>query len=114
MKATLKKSGRSVEILVPLMSYKRGDIFIWYCPALDLMTYSKEESKLENYFDLVVSDFLKTELERKSLHKTLESLGWTKEAEKFKSPETVKIPQEYWGGQISQTFQKPVSFPCYV
>jgi|GEM_PF-5862614 len=89
MKATITTKGDTVEVNVPLVTYQRGDIFICYCPVLDLMTYSKDEDKLQDYFDQTLDHFLETN--QKHLRQTLESLGWNMK-KPLKSPSNINIP----------------------
>lgn len=91
MKSTIKESQNSIEMEVPLVTYKRGDIFICYCPVLELMTYSEDESKLEKYFDEVLDHFLTTQKENNSLRQTLLNLGWSIEKKEFKKPAKILV-----------------------
>jgi hypothetical protein len=110
MRATIKTTRDTIEVNVPLVKYKRGDIHICYCPVLDLMTYSKKESNLEKYFDETLDHFFEFQIERNSLKETLEKLGWNMQSRKMKSPENMSIPMSIHNATISN---RSVRIPCF-
>ena len=110
MEARIKTTRDTIEVYVPLVKYRRGDIHICYCPVLDLMTYSNEESKLEDYFDQTLDHFLDSQIAKNSLKETLENLGWKMQQHKMKSPENMSIPSTIHNAVISN---RSVQIPCF-
>jgi hypothetical protein len=75
MKYTIKEFKSAIEMELPLITYKRGDVFISYCPVLKLMTYSQDETKLESYFEEVLDHFFATQKDKNLIQETILNLG---------------------------------------
>lgn len=109
LKGSISKEGEFIKIDMPVINYKRGAIFISYCPMLDLMTYSENESSLDTNLDKTIDVFFDNEMENGTLHETLSELGWHI-AEEIKKPENVSIPAEFFiKGEFSS---KEICVPC--
>jgi len=111
MEAKIRGAKDSITVSVPLIKYKRGDIYICYCPVLDLMTYSEDEKKLEGYIDETIRFFIERSIETNTLNIKLKKLGWKLSKGEISSPKQVNIPSNFWSDGIMS--QKPVAIPCF-
>lgn len=67
-----------VEIGVSLFTFKEGDVYIAYCPSLDLSGYDRDEEKAKSDFETMLSDYLLWQLKHGTLRADLEAHGWLK------------------------------------
>lgn len=66
-----------IECVLPLISFNEDDCFITYCPALDLSGYGKTETESDKSFEVVLSEYFKYTVNKKTLAEDLEKMGWT-------------------------------------
>jgi len=73
----INKSDNQITVIVNVLLLKEDDIWVAYCPALDLSSYGDNEDEAKDAFHETVDIFIQ-ETERKgTLEKVLLSLGWT-------------------------------------
>lgn len=61
---------------VPVDYFKEGDTFVAYCPVLELSSCGATYKEAAHAFAEALSIFLQECMERKTLDKVLQSLGW--------------------------------------
>ena len=71
----MRKARISIEGL-PVFFIKEGDMFIAYCPVLDLSTAAPSFKEANKNFVEAVDIFFEVCLKHKTLDRSLESLGW--------------------------------------
>ena len=86
---SLDNSGISVSVSVYI--FKEGDVFIAYCPSLDLSGYDTTEEKAKSDFEFMLDDYLKTQMLNGTLHKDLAKHGWKIGARKLTEPKTAQM-----------------------
>lgn len=80
---TIQVNGNSVnaELSVYLYkdeSYPNGDMYIAYCPELDLTGYDVTKAGAKNSFEVVLKDYLEDTIKNNTLEEDLLAHGWTK------------------------------------
>lgn len=65
-----------VEISVSLFTFKEGDVYIAYCPSLDLSGYDQDEGKAMSDFETMLTEYLSWQLEHGTLRADLVAHGW--------------------------------------
>ena len=66
----------SVKISVSLFTFKEGDVYIAYCPSLDLSGYDRDEAKAKADFEIVLADYLSWQMRNGTLREDLAAHGW--------------------------------------
>lgn len=75
----------TVEVFVIL--FEEDGCQIAYCPALNIYGYGKTEKEARNSFEISIAEFFDYTINKKTLLKELESLGWRiKKRNKFTAP----------------------------
>jgi len=75
-KNTLQKDRNSLNVNVQVALFKENDIWVAYCPALEVSSYGDEKDEAKQAFEEAMQIFL-AETERKgTLEKYLLKLGW--------------------------------------
>lgn len=70
-------SGKNeVQCKLPLILFQEDDVFITYCPALDLSGYGNSEKESNNAFEEVLSEYFRYTINKKTLAIDLKKLGW--------------------------------------
>lgn len=112
MDSWIKRNGRNVTGQISVYTYKdinhpKGNVWIAYCPELDIAGsgYSEEEAKKS--FKIALDDYIEYALSEGTLEEDLLAHGWKKD--------NVGILQEPpLVSQIeSETFQSVLSIPSY-
>jgi hypothetical protein len=71
-------SGRNnIECNLPLIVFQEDINFITYCPALDLSGYGLTEDDANRSFEQTLSEYFRYTVNKKTLARDLEKLGWT-------------------------------------
>lgn len=65
-----------IEISVSLFTFKEGDVYIAYCPSLDLSGYDRDIDKAKADFEAMLSDYLLWQTRNGTLRADLEAHGW--------------------------------------
>lgn len=81
--ATIKKGKDGISVRVSVFVYKDtdypdGDMFIAYCPELDLTGYDTTCAKAKKSFECVLKNYLAYTTENGTLEADLKSHGWRK------------------------------------
>jgi hypothetical protein len=74
-----------IKINVGVYIFKDNNIFIAYCPSLDLSGYGEDIDKAKESFDIVINEYIKTCSEKGTLESDLIHHGW-KIGEKMQMP----------------------------
>jgi len=67
----------TITINVPVYKFKEDDLHFVYTPALEIVSYDKTERKSEASFNLMLEEFFSYTTNKKTLHKSLQDLGWS-------------------------------------
>jgi hypothetical protein len=67
---------KGVDVTVSLFVFKEGDIYIAYCPSLDLSGYDYTADGACSDFEYMLTDYLNHQLENGTLRADLVSHGW--------------------------------------
>ncbi len=81
--STIKRLGNNVSVEVSVfvykdMDYPNGDMYIAYCPELDLVGYDTTNRKARKSFEYVLQDYLEYTIENGTLEEDLMEHGWRK------------------------------------
>jgi len=63
---------------LPVLFIKEGNMFVAYCPVLDLSTAAPSFDEVNKNFGEAVDIFFQECLKHKTLDRALESLGWAR------------------------------------
>lgn len=82
--STIKRSGSNISVEVSLFVYKdlnypNGDMYIAYCPELDLAGYDTTNKKARESFMFVLKDYLDYTAEKGTLESDLLKHGWKRQ-----------------------------------
>ena len=81
--STIKRSGNNISVEVSVFVYKdlnypKGDMYIAYCPELDLAGYDTTNKKARDSFMFVLKDYLNYTTTKGTLESDLLKHGWKK------------------------------------
>jgi hypothetical protein len=76
VKAKFNSRRGSVEANLPVLFFEDNGVSIVHCPALDLSGYGKTEDEARRSFEVVLEEFFDYTLEKSTLAKVLNKLGW--------------------------------------
>jgi predicted RNase H-like HicB family nuclease len=90
-----KKHIAKLNVSLPVLIKKEGEVFVAYTPALDISTYGKSESKAKKSFDELVQTYFEEFVDNpRALEEVLESLGWVKHKDNWQPPRVTSIMQD--------------------
>ncbi len=96
----IKKSGNKIQVVLKITFKKDKDIFISYCPALDLADYGKTLKLAEKNLKITTKLFLDSCVKRKVLEDVLRDCGWKKykkvEPKTSDLKTTIQIPVKFY------------------
>jgi uncharacterized protein YdiU (UPF0061 family) len=75
-----------IECNLPLIVFEEDNNFITYCPALDLSGYGLTEEDANRSFEQTLSEYFRYTVNKKTLARDLEKLGWTIKKNLHKRP----------------------------
>ena len=75
-----------IKCVLPLISFFEDNCFITFCPALDISGYGENETEADNSFEVVLSEYFKYTVNKKTLAEDLEKMGWTIRKSMHKKP----------------------------
>lgn len=82
--------GEKIIIQIELLRFKEDDTFIVYAPSLDLSGYGNTEEEASESFGIVLEEFCRYTLNKKTFFRELKKLGWekigTKKKPQYKPP----------------------------
>ena len=68
---------KEYKIKIEVALFKENDMYVAYCPALQLSSYGENEKDAKYAFDEALSIFLEETTEKGTLEKELLQLGWS-------------------------------------
>lgn len=71
----LNNNGK-LKINLSVISFKEDDVFIIYCPSLDVSGYGYSKKEAEDSFNLIMADFFNEATVNGTLLDELKRLGW--------------------------------------
>jgi hypothetical protein len=101
---------KKIVTIVTVMLYQQGDYIMAYCPALDLSSYAKTETKAIASFREALDIFLEYCEENGTLVQNLVACGW-KLRHGYLQPEEVNVPLELLKAPKLHSFDQKISFP---
>ena len=81
------KSKGTLEVSVSVYVFKENDVFVAYCPSLDLSGYDHTEEAARADFDYALQEYVKFQMQNDTLDKDLTRHGWEVKQRKAKGPE---------------------------
>ncbi len=73
-----------VDLQLPLISFISDNVYMVYCPALDLTGYGNDEIEARSGFEVVLEEYLNYTTNKSTLWNDLKKLGWRIEKGKQK------------------------------
>ena len=86
LSGTWKGGAAEVDIKLSMIIFTEGESTVAYCPALNLSGYGESESEARNSFEVVLSEYLRYTVNKKSLSEDLKKHGWKIRGSLKKSP----------------------------
>ena len=88
---SIKVSNKGIQVMVSVfvyldMEHPSGDMFIAYCPSLNLIGYGNGEENAKKDFEWIMQDYLDDMVSQGTLEKDLISLGWKASKKSFREP----------------------------
>jgi len=74
--AELINTGETIKADLEIYKFKEDDMYVIYCPSLDLSAYGKTESEAENEFGEVFRIHFTYCLNKNTLEEDLKKHGW--------------------------------------
>ena len=79
----IRRSGNNISVELSVFVYKdvdypKGDMYIAYCPELDLVGYDTTNRKARKSFEYVLEDYLDYAIQNGTLEEDLIEHGWRK------------------------------------
>ena len=97
------KTKGTLEVSVSVYVFKENDVFVAYCPSLDLSGYDHTEEDARLDFEYHLQEYVKFQIEQDTLDKDLTNHGWEVKQRKAKGPEIVTLLQRT---QLRDVFKK--------
>ena len=94
----------TLEISVSVYLFKENDVFVAYCPSLDLSGYDRTEDDARRDFEYHLHEYVKFQVQHDTLHKDLTRHGWQVMQRKAKGPEIGSLLRRT---QLRDVFRKP-------
>ena len=69
-------SDSGAKLSVSVIVFKENDVYIAYCPSLDLSGYDHTEEAAKRDFEYVLHQWLTEQMESNTLHDDLRQHGW--------------------------------------
>lgn len=66
----------NINFNLTLYTFKEDDVYICYCPSLNLSGYDKTVELANKDFEYVLAEYLRTCIKNDTLNKDLEAHGW--------------------------------------
>jgi hypothetical protein len=98
------KSKGTLEVSVSVYVFKENDVFVAYCPSLDLSGYDHTEEAARADFDYALQEYVKFQMQNDTLDKDLTRHGWEVKQRKAKGPEIGTLLRRT---QLRNVFKKP-------
>ncbi|MBR1932344.1 MAG: hypothetical protein IJ841_01495 [Prevotella sp.] len=98
------KAKGTMEVSVSVYVFKENDVFVAYCPSLDLSGYDTTEETARSDFEYALQEYVKFQVEHDTLSKDLMLHGWEVKQRKAKGPEISTLLRRT---QLRDVFKKP-------
>jgi hypothetical protein len=98
------KTKGTLEVSVSVYVFKENDVFVAYCPSLDLSGYDQTEEAARADFEFVLQEYVKYQMQHDTLDKDLTRHGWEVKQRKAKGPEIGTLLRRT---QLRNVFKKP-------
>lgn len=98
------KAKGTMELSLSVYLFKENDVFVAYCPSLDLSGYDLTEEDARRDFDYHLQEYVKFQIEHETLDKDLTRHGWQVMQRKAKGPEIGTLLRRT---QLRDVFKKP-------
>ena len=98
------KTKGTLEVSVSVYVFKENDVFVAYCPSLDLSGYDSTEEAARRDFEYHLREYVKFQIQHDMLHKDLTRHGWEVKTRKAKGPEIGLLLRRT---QLRDVFKKP-------
>lgn len=66
-----------IDVELAIIEFKEDGLYFLYSPALDITGYGKTKSEARESYRLTVEEFMRYTINKRTLLKELEKLGWT-------------------------------------
>lgn len=91
MNNSIKLSGKDIQVKVAVFVYPDtehpdGDMFVAYCPSLNLIGYGNGEESAKKDFEWIMKDYLDDMMAQGTLEKDLIRHGWKSVRKSFNEP----------------------------
>ncbi len=106
--SNIKKTVNNVSMELSVFVYKdstyaNGQMYIAYCPALDLAGYDTTEKGAKRSFEVVVNDYIEDTLSKGTLEQDLLAHGWRKKNGKMAEPSYKSL---FIGGKLTDIIKR--------
>lgn len=98
------KTKGTLEVSVSVYVFKENDVYVAYCPSLDLSGYDCTEEDARRDFEFHLQEYVKFQVQHDTLHKDLTRHGWEVKQRKAKGPEIGSLLRRT---QLRDVFRKP-------
>ena len=98
------KTKGTLEVSVSVYVFKENDVFVAYCPSLDLSGYDYTEESARADFEYALQEYVKFQIQNDTLDKDLTRHGWEVKQRKAKGPEIGTLLRRT---QLRNVFKKP-------
>jgi hypothetical protein len=75
-KGTFGNSKEKFRMAIDLISFEEGGNVIYYCPALDLSGYGRDEQEARESFKIVLAEFFNYTMGKGTFFDELKKFGW--------------------------------------
>ncbi len=89
----IKRNNLNIGLMIK--TFKEDGDFIAYCPSLNLCGQGGTEEKAKKSFEIVLEEFFRYTLNKKTLSTVLEELGWIKKTSVKKFSKSFKADKDY-------------------
>ncbi|MBK7009468.1 MAG: hypothetical protein IPN73_15350 [Saprospiraceae bacterium] len=113
-KNLLTKYLQEINVNVDVLLFKEEEIWVSYCPALNLSSYGDDEEDAKQAFGEVLSIFIEETTKKRTLDKELLKLGWQLQQQPtliFDQPKMV-VDKKLINKKI-ETYKEQFAVPVY-
>lgn len=76
--AITKRNNGSYNVRVSVVEFQESNIFIIYCPALDLSGYGESDTEAKKSFEVTLNEYIRYAVNKGTLDDDLKAHGWKK------------------------------------
>lgn len=106
-KALYERGNHRVTVQLSILAWEQDNVYFLYSPALDLTGYGTNLTEAKKSFETTLQEFVQYTLNKKTVYKELERLGWTvnERKKRFHPPTTEQLLED------NETFRELQSRP---